>query len=100
MIYQKRGMWKSSHSSKKFHSEEEALKWESVNILKVEPVKVEEVLEESQLSPLEQLRGWKEPEPELEPCNECECDPCECEEEWNSVEETSSETESSTEETF
>ena len=97
MIYQKRGMWKSSHSSKKFYSEEEALKWENVNVLKVEPIKAEEVLQESELSPLEQLRGWKEPEVEL--CNECDCEPCECEEEeWNSVEEISSETESSMEE--
>ena len=41
------------------------------------------------VDPLESLR---------KKCNECNCDPCECEEEWNSVEEISSETESSMEE--
>ena len=77
MIFEKRpGVWKSSTSSKLFRSEEEAKKFEGI---------------EEPLSPLEKLRGWKT-------CEECNCDPCECEEEWNSVEETSSETESSMEE--
>jgi len=69
MIFEKRGMWKSNHSAKKFFSKEEAEKWE----------------EENGHSPLESLR---------KKCNECGCNPCECEEEWNSVEETSSTTES------
>ena len=96
MIFEKRGMWKSSFGNKKFMTYEEAKDWEEKNNFRAVVVKevVEEVVEEEPtLSPLERLRGWKDP------CNECECDPCECEEEWNSVEETSSETESSTEET-
>ena len=81
MIFEKRpGVWKSTSSSKLFRSEEEAKKFEGIE----EPV-------EETLSPLEKLRGWKT-------CEECNCDPCECEEEWNSVEETSSEIESSMEE--
>jgi len=88
MIYEKRGMWKSSHSDQKFKTQEEAKEWEN-EYLGIEPLK-----EESNLSPLEQLRGWKDPEL-VEPCNECGCDPCECE--WKSVEETSSETEFSNE---
>ena len=87
MIFEKRpGVWKSSTSSKLFRSEEEAKKFEGIE----EPVK--EPSED--WSPLEKLRGWKDPS-----CEKCNCDPCECEEEWNSVEETSSETESSMEET-
>ena len=81
MIFEKRpGVWKSTSSSKLFRSEEEAKKFEGIE----EPV-------EETLSHLEKLRGWKT-------CEECNCDPCECEEEWNSVEEISSETESSMEE--
>jgi len=89
MIYQKRGMWKSSYSSIKFVSEAQAEAWEIDNGFK----QVKTVEENQDWTPLEKLRGWKG-------CNECGCDPCECEEEWNSVEETSSETESSMEETF
>lgn len=72
MIFEKRGMWKSSHGAAKFSSKEEAEKWERDN----------------GHDPLESLK---------KKCNECGCDPCECEEEWNSVEETSSMTESSME---
>ena len=84
MIFEKRpGVWKSTSSSKLFRSEEEAKKFEGIE----EPVMrtIEEPSDD--WSPLERLRGWKD-------CEECNCDPCECEEEWNSVEETSSETES------
>ena len=71
MIFEKRGMWKSSHGAAKFSSREEAEKWERDN----------------GHDPLAALK---------KKCNECDCDPCECEE-WNSVEETSSTTESSKE---
>ena len=71
MIFEKRGMWKSSHGAAKFSSREKAEKWERENGHTVDP--------------LEMLK---------KKCNECGCDPCECEEEWNSVEETSSMTES------
>jgi hypothetical protein len=80
MIFEKRpGVWKSSTSSKLFRSEEEAKKFEGIE------ESVESTMEEP-LSPLEKLRK--------KTCEECNCDPCECEEEWNSVEETSSMTES------
>lgn len=86
MIFEKRGMWKSSHSFKKFASKFEAEKWEAENVFQLAP---KELVENSvDWSPLEKLRGWKS-------CEECNCDPCECE--WKSVEETLSETESSTE---
>ena len=92
MIFEKRpGVWKSSTSSKLFPSAEAATAFEEGKQPPA-PVLVVEKIVESSLSPLEQLRGYKEP------CEECECEPCECEEEWNSVEETSSETESSMEE--
>jgi uncharacterized protein YfcZ (UPF0381/DUF406 family) len=42
----------------------------------------------------------EEAEKFLNGCEECESDPCECEEEWNSVEETSSTTESWMEDHF
>jgi hypothetical protein len=81
MIFEKRpGVWKSTASSKLFQSKEEAQKFEGI-----EPTP--KPLED--LSPLEKLRK--------KTCEECNCDPCECEEEWNSVEETSLETESSME---
>ena len=96
MIFEKRpGVWKSSFSPVKFKTKEEAEAWEAgVPLPKEEepasPKQVETTVS-SEWSPLEKLRGWKET------CTECGCDPCECEEEWNSVEETSSETESSKE---
>lgn len=83
MIFEKRGLWKSSHCAKKFISKAEAERWEAENGVVAELV-------EDYWSPVEKLRGRKT-------CEECNCDPCECEE-WNSVEETSSETESSMEE--
>lgn len=92
MIFEKRGMWKSSHSAKKFASKFEAEKWEAENVSPAEPKIIVEKEDTSDWTPLEKLRGKKEL------CLECNCDPCECEEEWNSVEETLSETESSTEE--
>jgi len=74
MIFEKRGMWKSSYSSMKFISKELAEAWEADNgFIK------SAVIEEDDWSPLEKLRGRKT-------CNECNCDPCECE--WKSVEET------------
>lgn len=78
MIFEKRpGVWKSTTSSKLFQSKEEAQKFEGIELVP-EPAK--------DLSPLDKLR--------IKVCEECECNPCECEEEWNSVEETSSTTES------
>ena len=84
MIYQKRGRWKSSFSAASFATREEAEAVENKARGHVPPAP--EPTEG--LSPLEKLRGWKT-------CEECGCDPCECE--WKSVEETLSETESSTE---
>lgn len=81
MIFEKKGMWKSTHSALKFSTKLEAEKWEASRNGEVKKIV------ESSLSPLEQLRGV---------CEECKCEPCECEE-WNSVEETSLETESSME---
>ena len=82
MIFEKKGMWKSTHSALKFSTKLEAEKWEASRNGEVKKIV------ESSLSPLEQLR---------EDCEDCNCEPCECEEEWNSVEETSLETESSME---
>jgi hypothetical protein len=92
MIYQKRGMWKSTYLPQKFHSYKEAEKAEAehLHLPHKEIPEVVQLSEDEELSPLERLRGHKI-------CEECDCDPCECEEEWNSVEETSSTTESSTE---
>lgn len=88
MIYQKRGMWKSTYLAQKFHSYEDAEKAEAEHLHLPEPVPPPPLPPEDGLTPLERLRGHKI-------CEECNCDPCECE--WKSVEETSSETESSTE---
>jgi len=89
MIYQKRGRWKTSFSSASFVTREEAEDVENKAKGYVAPPPAPEPVEEpaEDWSPLEKLRGWKT-------CEECNCDPCECEEEWNSVEETSSTTES------
>lgn len=90
MIYLKRGMWKSTYLAQKFHSYGDAEKAEAehLNILvPPEPSWIVQLSEEDELTPLEKLRGYKI-------CEECNCDPCECEKEWNSVEETLSETES------
>jgi hypothetical protein len=92
MIFEKRpGVWKSSTSSKIFTSAEAATAFEEAHQPSFPIIDSVKVVDSS-LSPLEQHRGYKEP------CEECNCEPCECEEEWNSVEETSSEIESSMEE--
>ena len=108
-IFRKGKMWKVEGSSAKFRTEAEAKAFlESKAHVKIrqriaqedskpiaETIKeAEEVIEKedtSNWSPLEKLAGQK-----IAVCDMCECNPCECEE-WNSVEETSSETESSTE---
>ena len=88
MIYQKRGHWKTSFSAEGFATREAAEEAESKarGISNPTPKAIEEPSDD--WSPLEKLRGAS-----LVICDECECNPCECEE-WNSVEETSSETES------
>jgi len=70
MIYQKGNMWKAAGSSEKYATEAEAKAAAGIK---------ETVIKES---PLDQLRGLKQP------CNECACDPCECDEEWKSADET------------
>lgn len=83
MIFEKRGMWKSTFGSQKFTSYEEAVKFEEDNgyMEKApEPVKVEEPVK-APLSPLDRLRGITE-------CETCGEYPCVCEQEWNLAEET------------
>ena len=113
-IFRKGKMWKVEGSSAKFRTEAEAKAFlESKAHVRTRQRKAvedskpiaetveaaEEIVQKvekedtSKWSPLEKLRGAS-----LVICEECECNPCECEKEWNSVEETSSETESSTEE--
>jgi len=77
MIYQKRGMWKSTYLAQKFHSHEEAEKAEAEHLhlphkeLRQETPAPWIVESDDELTPLERLRGHKI-------CEECNCDPCEC----------------------
>jgi len=112
-IFRKGKMWKVEGSSAKFRSEAEAKAFlESKAHVRVRQRKAQETstpiaetIEEaekvvektenedvSKWSPLEKLRGTS-----LVVCEDCNCNPCECEKEWNSVEETSSKIESLTE---
>lgn len=73
MIYQKRGMWKSTYLPQKFHSRAEAERAEAehLDVPLPPPPPPPPLPPEEGLTPLERLRGHKI-------CEDCNCDPCEC----------------------
>ena len=73
MIFEKKGMWKSTHGADKFATEQEAIDWEIENGHR--PLNS---VDTTSWSPLEKLRGWSSEEEEDFSCELCECDPCEC----------------------
>ena len=84
MIFEKKGMWKSSHGALKFATRKEASDWELQHghTGSVVPSISEKELNTDGWTPLEKLRGIKdeldEYEDNLDNCEDCGCDPCEC----------------------